>query len=239
MQDHFEEGVCFRYGLLRGAGNTAYYLTSPADLVYEPGENLELDLNENHDSRRSLHEDHAGATANYMGATSYSVASVHNRSSIGRSHARHAAKTSRTVPEERSVIVIRMVYSDAEPDYCDEECATEGMWGEVSGGWGSVMGSVAGVMLESSYGKSSWPREKGRVISVNMGRSVNDADSGCPVFAESIIADELAVERTPRATRTANRARTAPAPTPAAPHRARPCHRPPRAAHPQSSASTR
>ena len=54
VQDHFEEGVCFRYGLLRGAGNTAYYLTSPADLVYEPGENLELDLNENHDTRRSL-----------------------------------------------------------------------------------------------------------------------------------------------------------------------------------------
>ena len=50
--------------------------------------------------------------------------------------------SARASVESRTVFIMRLVYTDAAPDYCDEACARDGMWGSVSSGWGDVRGSV-------------------------------------------------------------------------------------------------
>ena len=68
----------------------------------------------------------------------------------------------------RSLISVRMVYTDESPTYCDEACVRDGMWGNVRVYGGYVTGSTADLLSKSSYGKMEWPEEQGAVVSVDM-----------------------------------------------------------------------
>ena len=77
----------------------------------------------------------------------------------------------------RSIVIIRIVFSDGGPEYCDEDCVTNIMWaGEHA---------VAPLMSETTYGRITFPRERGRVVTVNVGKSSSDyagCDSSACVF---------------------------------------------------------
>ena len=77
--------------------------------------------------------------------------------------------STRASVESRTVYIMRLVYTNSAPDYCDEACARDGMWGSVASGWGDVRGSVDGLYRESSFGKSSFDESNSVVLSVNMG----------------------------------------------------------------------
>ena len=59
---------------------------------------------------------------------------------------------------------------------------------------GVVEGSIAGLTSESSYGMTTWPRVKGRIISVDMGTSANGI-SGCPISRAASVANLLAASQ--------------------------------------------
>jgi hypothetical protein len=100
-------------------------------------------------------------------------------------HAVEAAPAHRSSTDERSLLTMRLVYTDdtERASDCDEACVRASMWGAVH--------SVASITLESSYGVSSYPQSQGVVISVGMGKA--KPTSGCPTSAEADLADAAAV----------------------------------------------
>ena len=89
------------------------------------------------------------------------------------------ATTSSASAGALSLLTVRLVYTDVEPDYCDEACAAEGMFGSVSAVGGAKMGSVDGLLRDSSYGAVSFDESLSVVVSVEMQRAVMQEADGC------------------------------------------------------------
>lgn len=124
------------------------------------------------DSRRRTM---SGASFVVDGQPAYDVVSVHSTSGP-------IAARLRSLVDERSIITMRLVYSNGESD-CDEACVRASMWGNAD--------SVAAVVEEASYGSTTFPSHLGVIVSVDMGKAT---PSGCDYQGEADLADAAAVK---------------------------------------------
>lgn len=90
-----------------------------------------------------------------------------------RSRANRAAKQS--AAGERSIIFIRMVYKgDNGSPECDESCIRANMWTGTK--------NIAGLFTESSYGKVSFPIDKGKIVTVQIDNTTAKQGDACPYW---------------------------------------------------------
>jgi len=61
-------------------------------------------------------------------------------------------------PDERSLLVMRVVYDNGEPS-CTRECIERGLWEMQSLSGGAVQGSMTDLFSNNSYGYTTFPRE--------------------------------------------------------------------------------
>lgn len=87
----------------------------------------------------------------------------------------------RSTLDRRSLLTIRMVYTDGE-SVCDESCVNASMW--------AADDSVVAITWESSYGVTTFPIEMGAILSVNMGAPV---PTSCDLGNQTYIANTLAM----------------------------------------------
>jgi hypothetical protein len=86
------------------------------------------------------------------------------------------------------MLMVRMVYADAAPDYCDEICMREIMWQDES--------STAGLYKESSFGKLTFPEPNGVVVTVLINKMATDEDA-CPFWSIGDDADAAVRDQYP------------------------------------------
>ena len=85
----------------------------------------------------------------------------------------------------KDLLSVRAVFTDYGPDYCDEECVWQNMWGVAQhpyDDWGyehAYDGNISGMLHKASYGRLSWPPERGRVLSVANVTLLNAAWACC------------------------------------------------------------
>ena len=93
---------------------------------------------------------------------------------------RHRASRAVLPTGPRSMIMVRMVYNDAAPDYCDENCMRSVMW--------SGSQNTNGMFTESSYGKATFPQSQGKVVTVTINKNVM-SQANCPFWEMGLDAD--------------------------------------------------
>eukprot|EP00965_Chrysotila_dentata_P216689 6189519-Pleurochrysis_carterae.AAC.3 len=129
--------------------------------------------------------------------------------------------TTAAAPMLRTVIVMRLIYKNASPTYCDKKCVMDGLFDGMTIASGSVKGIVVGdctvnggsqternqllisasksspvfctqgLLLASSYGTFSFSRSNSRVVDVYMNKDVPVTSDACPVGVEADRADSI------------------------------------------------
>ena len=100
--------------------------------------------------------------------------------------ARALVDTSLGAAMARTVVTLRLVYTDAAPDYCHNECADNGMWGTAGGVKvsGTVTGWVNDALKFSSYGATSLDQAASvMAVTVMMGNHTPEESLGCNYHA--------------------------------------------------------
>lgn len=89
----------------------------------------------------------------------------------------------------RSVVLIRVAFEDYAPAYCDEDCATDLMWGS-----DGASKHVSGMFAEASAGNTTFPKALGAVYTVNLsGMAVEQV--ACPFTAIDDAADAAMIDQ--------------------------------------------
>eukprot|EP00041_Stephanoeca_diplocostata_P005073 m.55904 g.55904 ORF g.55904 m.55904 type:complete len:895 (-) comp15553_c0_seq3:179-2863(-) len=78
-----------------------------------------------------------------------------------------------TIPQDLSVLVVRVGLGDLYPDYCNEQCAFDLMWSNTSTEHLKMSHTVSKAIESTSYGKVRVPQSLGRVVTVPL--SVDDS----------------------------------------------------------------
>jgi hypothetical protein len=188
-----------QYGLCNTA-NGSYYISSESlhleELVSGAEAKIDVSMAVTADANRQrLQATTSRTAASTLPGYVLTPAAVYTINSVIQAPMPQAAQL--RAADVRSIVIIRMVYNDASPTYCDEACVADRMWGTLADSKchyiysGQVCGSVADNFLASSYGAMSWPQTSGRVISVNMGKNVPVGT--CDVSTEMSLADSRAL----------------------------------------------
>jgi hypothetical protein len=80
----------------------------------------------------------------------------------------------------RSTLMVRMIYQDSAPAFCDEACMRKVMW--------SGSQNTNGMFSESSYGKITFPESQGQIVSITLQKRVQSL-SNCPFWDMGLEAD--------------------------------------------------
>jgi hypothetical protein len=177
-EDHWEAKRAYPFGVCtEGTGEARYSYILPVyknrDVTkWSTGDVFQLEVEKLHkpaNSKARVASWQSGAKDSWIVTNSTAVSRTTNR-----------RKLMWLGKQSRSLLSIRLKYSDASPDYCDETCVEDGMK------------QVEATTDASSYNILKWTQKK--VITVDMGGSIS-ALRGCEFYQiddESDLADAAA-----------------------------------------------
>mgnify|MGYP003684770149 CR=1 FL=1 len=164
------------YGLckqINAMSPPSYFVLVEGIEQLRPGDVVTITIEEQHSGSSSRIAQMPQASVLADGQPAYKVVEVHKVVPA-------VPRPMRSALDERSLLTIRLVYTNGESP-CDEACVQASMW--------AAEDSVEAITWESSYNVTTFPEAMGDIISVSMGASV---PGSCDYAGQADAADNLA-----------------------------------------------